>query len=580
MSRKASLLTLILLSSLILAPVGQCCKDLVARGDATAGDYTLLLKIRDPSRPGPQVLVKIPAGYQYTYHAPWTGRPLPFTVTHAFIGVASQNDTPPDIVKAGMALTDAGIAYGDADTGSHWTNPTQNAWDDFDWLRYAYQTADTTQEAARLLTDATTRLHATAVSENLFIAGPTDATLIEADAIHTQTIPITDLLAMSNYPKALWKTQWLNTRPLATSFNQTADAWLHRGQTLRLGSLCGIQVTSIGPDSIQVRAVPALYFLLRNHITSPTTITLSDSALVSSYHVTLENLTSDQAEIRLSYKFADWEALLLDKMNARYGTITAEDFMNWSRLHTQDLQGLRPMCEDGYPDEGAMVFQIPTHNASLLSSAWFSPNHACTSIYVPVHVSDTDIDSFYTTPEAANLSYHLLTAYGHGNLTPIFHQTEHIFIQENTRLEALAQTLPTHNATLLLTAQDTGAQHQAFLTEYLWDTLATYHGVDYTTIRHELENLWNSTYLETLTRMNTSVNVLDQDFPFNYEIAYIALNIVNTTIHITAYQGITIPQSIYDQYQQAAEAIRHLDFTTGLALLLQTYIQLQELQQP
>lgn len=578
MSRTARLLPLAILTLLLCLPIGQCCKDLVARGDATAGDYTLLLKVRDPSRPGPQVLIKVPAGYQYTYHAPWTGRPLPFTVTHRFIAVASANDTPPHIIKAGMALTDAGIAYGDADTASHWTNPTPNAWDDFDWLRYAYQTANTTTDALTLLIHATTILHATAVGENLFTIGPTDAYLTEADALHTHTTPITSLLAKSNYPTALWPTQWLNTRPLARTYNATATAWLHRGQTLRLGSLCGIRLTSIGPTSIRVKPVPAAYFRLRNHITNATTITLHDSAVIAGYHVTLENLTTDTAQIRLRYKFADWEDTLLTIMNARYGAITAEDFMNWSRLHTQDLDGLRPMCEDAYPDEGSMIFQIPTHNASFLSSGWFAANHACASIYVPIHVCDTDIDPLYTTPEAANLSYSLLTTYGHGTLSTTFHQTEHVFLQENSRLEALATTLPTANATRILTVADTGAQHQAFQTEYLWSILASYiHDPAYALLRQDIERLWNSTYLETLTRMNNTVNHIIDYYPLALQIGFLAINIVNTTLCTTSCQGITIPQYLVDLYQQGVYEIYHHEIPTGVALLLQVYTQLQEL---
>jgi predicted nucleic acid-binding protein len=52
-----------------------------------------------------------------------------------------------------MVLTDAGLAFGDADTQSQWVNPTKNAWDDFDWIRYACQTANNDEEAITLLTN-------------------------------------------------------------------------------------------------------------------------------------------------------------------------------------------------------------------------------------------------------------------------------------------------------------------------------------------------------------------------------------------------------------------------------------------
>ncbi len=578
MSRQAVLIVLCFFSLFLLMPLGQSCKDLVAVGDATAGDYSLLLKVRDPSRPGPQVLVKIPQGYQYTYYTPWLGLPLTFTVNHAFIGVTSANDTPPDIIKAGMALTDAGIAYGDADTGSGWTNPSPAAWDDFDCLRYAYQAANTTTDALTLLTQTTTRLHATSVSENLFVVGPTNATLIETDAIRTHTTPITSLCAMTNAPKALWQTQWLKTRTLATAYNDTLETWAHRGQILHLGSWCGIQVTRIGTDSIRVRPVPAPYFLLRYNIRTTTTVSLHENATVGGYRIGLQNLNTTHARIHLSIAYADWETEVTSRMQERYGSITTEDLMNWSRLHTQDLDGLRPLCEDTYPYEAAMVFQLPTYNASTLSSGWFAANHACASIYVPVHVSDTDIDPFYTTPFAANLSRSLLTAYGHGTLSTIFHHTEQIFLQENHRLEAISTHLTCTNATLLLTAADTGAQHQAIQTEYLWSILTFYtQDPNYPLLRQQLEHLWNSTYLESLTSMNTTVILLHEYRPITQEIGFLAVTIVNTTLHTTTYQGISIPQPIYDLYDQGVDAIHHGDITTGVALLLHVYQMLQAL---
>ena len=69
------------------AATGNCCKDLIAIGDSTDGDYNLLLKVRDPSRPGLQVLTSIPRGYSYEYHHPRTGDTISFSVNHSFIGI-------------------------------------------------------------------------------------------------------------------------------------------------------------------------------------------------------------------------------------------------------------------------------------------------------------------------------------------------------------------------------------------------------------------------------------------------------------------------------------------------------------
>lgn len=573
--RTQASLALILISLLLLIPLGHACKDLVAIGDATAGDYSLLLKVRDPSRPGPQVLVKIPTGYTYTYHHPWTGLPLPFTVTHAFIGVCSQNDTPPNITKAGMALTDAGIAYGDADTGSRWTNPTPTAWDDFDWLRYAYQTATTTSDATHLLTTATTNLHATSVSENLFLVGPHTATLIEADAIHTHTTPITTTLASSNYPTSLWPTQLLNTRPIATSYNTTTHTQARTGQTIRLGSLCGIQLTKITDTTITVRPIPRLYFHFAN-ITTPTTLTINQTVLIGPYRLTLNTITNHTADLRLAYKYYDWETLLLTQMNTRYGHLTLEDFMNLSRLHTTDLQGLRPLCEDTYPDEAAMIFQIPTHNASLLSSAWFAANHACSSIYIPTHVSDTTIDTNYTTPAAANLSHHLLQLYGHGTLTQPFHQTEQAFIAQNKLAEFIASLLPIDNATRLLTLSDTASQHQAILTEKLWETLATLTTTpDYPVLQTHLAHLWGTTLGETLDNINTTITYTTPELTST--LGQLSLSIVNTTLQIDAYRGVTIPTPTLTLYTQGVIAIQDGNITKGTTILEQVFHQLETL---
>jgi hypothetical protein len=54
--------------------------------------------------------------------------------------------------QGGMVLSDSGLAYGDADTNSNWVNPTKFAWDDFDWIRYACQTANSEEDAINLLT--------------------------------------------------------------------------------------------------------------------------------------------------------------------------------------------------------------------------------------------------------------------------------------------------------------------------------------------------------------------------------------------------------------------------------------------
>ena len=184
---------LLLVSNIVLSVNVTACKDVIACGDATAGDYNLLLKVRDPSRTGFQVLCIVPEGYEYTYHHPWTGKTMDFKVWHKFIGVVTKGDTIPNIVKAGMSFSNSGIAFGDADTGSNWINPTRHAWDDFDWMRYACEKADDEDEAVELMTkDVVDEMHASGVSENLFIVGPRKGYVVEADAFNYEVKEITD----------------------------------------------------------------------------------------------------------------------------------------------------------------------------------------------------------------------------------------------------------------------------------------------------------------------------------------------------------------------------------------------------
>ena len=44
------------------------CKNIMVMNDATAGDFNLLMKIRDPSRADYQTLTIVPKGYEYQYH--------------------------------------------------------------------------------------------------------------------------------------------------------------------------------------------------------------------------------------------------------------------------------------------------------------------------------------------------------------------------------------------------------------------------------------------------------------------------------------------------------------------------------
>jgi len=500
----AYLLIFIVLFSVLIIPIGKSCKDIVITPAATAGDYSLLLKIRDPSRPGLQVLCRVPKGTQYTYHYPWTGRPWDFIVTHSFIGVATQGDTFPNIVKAGMVLTDAGLAFGDADTLSKWTNPTKNAWDDFDWIRYACQTAENEDEAITLLTtDAIDRLHATGVSENLFVVGPTKAVVIEADAVRYTIQNIPETLVMSNYAKDLWRTQQIRSLPIASSYDAEKETWVRRGSIIHLESLCGIRILGITPSLITTRVFPVFAFK-NSGFDTEVTISLGERATVGPYSVTLLEINENTARISLSTAEYAWEKELQSKIQPVISNITVQDMIRWSRLHATDLDGLRPMCEDRYTYEASMVFKIPNEHANLLSSGWFASNHACSSIYIPMHICDDDFYDPYETGDAAALSLALLQKYDHGNLTSLCQSVENVFLFENEINEALAH-LMIHadlNITSFLSELDQGMQEQAFLTEQLWLNIPN-------ASRGIIENIWMDKYTLTLHNIQRAIAILN-----------------------------------------------------------------------
>jgi len=486
-----------------MSPIGKSCKDIVITPAATAGDYSLLLKVRDPSRDGLQVLCRVPKGTRYTYHHPWTGKTWDFIVNHTYIGVATQGDTLPDIVKAGMVLTDAGLAFGDADTLSKWINPTKNAWDDFDWIRYACQTADTEDDAILLLTaEAVDQLHATGVSENLFVVGPQKAVVIEADAIHHTINDVSDVLVMSNYAKDLWRTQQIRSLPIAKSFDAQKETWVRRGCVVHLGSLCGIKILETTPSSITARVFPVFAFK-NSELSTEVTISVGKRATVGPYSVKLLEINENTARLSLSTAEHAWEQEVQSKIQPVIGNITVQDMIRWSRLHATDLDGLRPMCEDRNIYEASMVFKIPNEHADLLSSGWFAPNHACSSIYIPIHICDDDFYDPYETGDAAALSLALLQKYGHGNLTSLCQSVENVFLFENEINEALAH-LMIHadlNITSFLSELDQGMQEQAYLTEQLWLSAPNISS-------GTLKDLWVENYSKTQQNIQRTISML------------------------------------------------------------------------
>ncbi len=462
---------------------GSGCKDVMAAGAATRGNCSLLLKVRDPSRPGFQVLCTIPEGYQYTYHHPWTGLPMHFTVEHRYIGTTSAKDVPPNVTKPGMMLTDAGLAFGDADTLSYRVNPTRNAWDDFDWMRYAAQSADTLDEAVELLTeDAIGRLHCTAVPENIFVASPWSGAIVEADAYTYQVRQVDDVAVQSNYPDLLWQTHLMYPLLVARSFNATYHGHASAGDAVRLGSLGGIRVVDTGENEATVRAMP---------LGAPRVIPEGDAAKVGVYYVEIHNSGEGEASLSMCYKYHAWESMLMERITARQGDVTIRDMMNWSRLHGSDLHGLRGLCQGGY--EAATVYRLQQRYPDVMSSLWFAPDQ-CSAIYVPVHICSRDIYDPYEDGSAHRVAMQLLERYGHGNLTEMYAAPEKRFIDEVASAEQEARELldagKRGEAVELLTVTDLHIQMEALSIMQLWLNLSRLPPGLAATLTPELLGVW------------------------------------------------------------------------------------------
>ena len=546
----------------------RACKDIIACGDATEGDYNLLLKVRDPSRPGLQVLSIVPEEYEYTYQHPWTGKSISFKTEHKFIGVATKDDVIPNIVKAGMALSETGVSYGDSDTNSRWINPTKNAWDDFDWIRYACEQAESEDEAVNLLTkECVDKLHATGVSENLFVVGPDKGYIVEADAFRYKIEEISNGVAVRhNYPKLLWKSQIQNMLPISKSFDIVEEKDVRKRGVVRLGSVYGVRVTEIGNDYITVSPVGFVQILRTNNIGIITKIQIGERKTVGYFSVELLEINGNKARIRVTNVYKAWEEKMLEHISSRYSSITVNDMIYWTRLHKEDLDSLRPMCQDSFTYETSAIFKIPNKNYETLCMGWFAPNHACSSIYVPFHVFNTDIFDPFETGEAAQLSLSLLEVYGHDFLSDSFNKTEDVFLNEINDAEQITTGLQVDKSIVVpdfLTIIDMGMQRQAYYTEEMWIDASKIS--DNQKIIEVITNIWKDNYTVTLNMMKTAILDLEkisESIAIKEKIADIALDICKSRIDAAETLGKQI-SSAEEEYQKGIRLIERGEYEQG-----------------
>jgi hypothetical protein len=367
--------------------------------------------------------------------------------------------------------------------------------------------------------------------------------VIEADFFHYEIKEIIDNVAvMSNYVKDLWQKSFF-LRMFAPSFDSIFHGEVIKGQVIRLGKGCiyGIKIVNVNADSIEVKQVP-LQFSKDNIIGrtfdlfSTMNIQQFDNETVGFFRIGLENVTGERAIISLCYEYYAWEEEMLDIIKRSIGSISALTMMNWSRIHYSDIDGLRGMCDDHeiYPYEGSMIFQIPRLSYDLLSVGWFAANHACSSIYVPVHICTTEVYEPYITSEAAELSYKLLESYGHDVLSEPFNQIERVFIKELEDLNPLIIGIINDpvNLSLFLTAVDVGMQKQAFLTQQLWMNVSSEEML-YSFIPM-FSSIWDTDYSLSLFHMKQICDQLDNEqsrLHYIDKIIDISLSIVDTKLH-------------------------------------------------
>jgi hypothetical protein len=496
------------------------CKVIVVMNNSTAGDYNLHMKVRDPSRTGGQVLFMLEPGYNYSYHHPLTGEVINFTVKHKIIGTATAGDIPPNLLKPGMVLTSAGISIGDADnpTLQH-VNKNATAWDDFDWMRFAFQTADSEDEAVRLLTEvAVDELHATSIGETLFVVGPDKGYAIEADADHYYVHEIEDFYMKSNYAEFLWEQCSYFKNKYAPTFETKFNGWVRVNQTIKLGPNCsrGVKIVNITQWNITAQPYPDDGTLV--------TFNLFPNQSVGNFRVNLHNIKYKSvsendyefmANISVCYKYLEWRDwyYYLFEIEKNMGKISLEHLIYWSKRHTKLTYGLRPFCEGSETRQEAVnIFKHPVVGSEILGSLWYA-GIPCSSVYVPVHIGSKDIYEPFKTGEAWHLSLALLQNYSHGNLKDRL--GEGLIISENDEIESICFGLlkQKKNETIsdLLTYSDLLCQFYGFMEEKILLKLAPYKDEWKRQIFKEIRNTGGSTFNNYLTNIRSLIPKIEED---------------------------------------------------------------------
>ena len=372
------------------------------------------------------------------------------------------------------------------------------------------------------------------------------------------------------------KSQIIQKLPIAWSFDTVVEKYVRNKQAIRLRSIRGIRVVEIAEDYVSVKPIGFLYAAKTKNLGVITKINLGERKDVADYSVELKDISDNKAKLRVCYKNKAWEEKMLEHIEPSYGQITVRDMMKWSRLHSKDLDGLRSMCDMYSVDyEAVAIYKIPKENYDKLSIGWFSPNHACSSIYVPFHNCVTDIYEPYKTKEAAELCFSLLNEYNHGILNSSFEKTEKVFLNEMNFSEQIAsEFIDIYDISAFLTIVDMGMQKQAFFTEQIWmDISKITDERKQQSVKKIVDGIWNKNYTLTLEEMKKAIDGLGEINNVNQitdKICEIALDISKSRLDAAKSLGKQNTQ-LNEEYGRAVYQLEKGEYEPGFESLQFVY---------
>jgi hypothetical protein len=218
-----------------------------------------------------------------------------------------------------------------------------------------------------------------------------------------------------------------------------------------------------------------------------------------------------------------------------------------------------------------MIYKIPKEKYDVLSSGWFSANHACSSIYVPVHICDIDIYEPYKTGEAAELSLKLLESYGNQDLIPYICNVEDVFLHENEDMEEIVEEFLQNNLDVssFFTVVDMGMQKQAMLTQQIWSEAFEQELEEIDLIK----NMWQNNYSHSLEMMENTVYALN-NIPKSSvvvdKIIEIVLNICETRMNAAEFLVKDI-STVEEEFEAGQKSLQAGQYQSGFDHLLKAY---------